>query len=68
MAVEARKNRIDRVLKMLKSAEPPIAYVKFVSLASYNVGVSPAKIQEYLKMLENLGVFDMEGGLLTWEQ
>lgn len=64
-ALEDRKLRIDRVLKMLKSAEPPIPEVKFVSLASYNVGVSQVKIREYLEILENLGVFDIEEGMIT---
>lgn len=68
MAIQARKNRIDKVLKILKSAEPPLSEVKFVSLASYNVGVSPAKIQEYLTILKNLGVVDIEGGMITWEK
>jgi len=64
MAVEGRRRRVDRVLKMLKSAEPPMGEVRFVAMASYNIGVSQKTIREYLQVLEGMGVFDIEEGLI----
>lgn len=59
-AMQERKNRIDRLLKMLKSAEPPIDEAKLRAVASFNLGVSPQKINEYLNILYQLEVFRYE--------
>lgn len=60
MALRDRKNRIDRLLKMLKSAEQPIDEGRFRAVASYNLGVSPQKINEYLGILHQMEVFRYE--------
>ena len=57
-AMKERKNRIDRLLKMLKSAESPIDEGKLRAVASWNLGVSPQKINEYLGILHQMEVFE----------
>ncbi len=47
-------------MKQLKSAEPPIDEGKFRAMASYNLGVSPQKINEYLGILHQMEVFRYE--------
>ncbi len=58
MSTESRRKRIDKLLKMLKSAEQPVDEVKFRAMASYNLGVSIAKINEYLTMFYQMEVFE----------
>ncbi len=60
MSTEGRRKRIDKLLKMLKSAEPPIDEGKFRAIASYNLGVSTAKINEYLMVLHQMEVYRYE--------
>lgn len=67
MAEQVRKNRIKRLLKMLKSAEPPVEERKFVSIASFNLGVSMKKVREYLDMLEGMEVVKYDEGTLIWQ-
>lgn len=43
---------------MLKSAESPIDEGKLRAVASYNLGVSPQKINEYLSILHQMEVFE----------
>ena len=48
------------MLKMLKSAEAPIDESKLRAVASFNLGVSAQKINEYLKILHQMEVFRYE--------
>ena len=66
MAEQVRINRVKRLLKMLKSAEPPVEERKFVSTASFNLGVSMKKVREYLDMLEGMDVVKYDEGTLEW--
>lgn len=66
MAEARRQNRMKRIIKMLKSADPPVIERKFVSIASYNIGVSVKKIREYLDVLEGMGVVQYDEGELKW--
>lgn len=65
MAVTVRQNRMERIVKMLKSASPADE-VKFVATASYNIGVSMKKIREYVEVLEGMGVVVQQDGELVW--
>ena len=64
MSLRDRKKRIDNLLKMLKSAEPPIQELKFRAVASFNLGVSTTKINEYLEMLHQMEVFRYDEGVM----
>jgi len=66
MAVRERKKRIDFLLKLLKSAEPPIDERQFISIASFNIGVSVPKIKEYLDLLKNMNVIQNDERELKW--
>ncbi|GAI01981.1 unnamed protein product [marine sediment metagenome] len=54
------------LVKMLKSAEPPISEKKFVAISAYNQAVSVTKIREYLALLEDMEVLENEKGVLKW--
>ncbi|MBA7650263.1 hypothetical protein ES703_58066 [subsurface metagenome] len=54
------------LVKMLKSAEPPIAEKKFVAISAYNQAVSVTKIREYLALLEDMEVLEIDTGVIKW--
>ena len=66
MAINQRKQRLENLMKMLKSFEPPVVKRKFMAVASYNIGVSVKRIQEYLDLLVNMEVLEDEGDELKW--
>jgi len=66
MAEEVRRQRMAWLVKMLKSAEPPIAEKKFVAISAYNQAVSVTKIREYLALLEDMEVLETDGEVLKW--
>lgn len=66
MAEEVRRNRMAWLVKMLKSAEPPIAEKKFVAISAYNQAVSVTKIREYLALLEDMEVLEIDTGVIKW--
>jgi len=55
------------LVKMLKSAEPPIDEKKFVAMCAYNQAVSSTKIKEYLNVLIHMEVLEEEAGVLKWK-
>ena len=68
MAEQVRRQRMAWLVKMLKSAEPPINSRKFIAISAYNQAVSVPKIREYLDLLVDMEVLDDEGGVLTWKK
>jgi len=66
MAEEVRRGRMAWLVKMLKSAEPPIMEKKFVAISAYNQAVSVTKIREYLALLKDMEVLEEEGEELKW--
>ena len=66
MAEDLIRQRMAWLVKMLKSAEPPIAEKKFVAVSAYNQAVSVTKIREYLDLLVDMEVLENEDGVLTW--
>jgi len=66
MAEQVRRQRMAWLVKMLKSAEPPIMEKKFVAIASYNQAVSVTKIREYLALLIDMEVLEEQGDELKW--
>jgi len=66
MAEQVRRQRMAWLVKMLESAEPPIAEKKFVAISAYNQAVSVTKIREYLALLEDMEVLESENGVLKW--
>jgi len=66
MAEQVRRQRMAWLVKMLKSAEPPISEKKFVAISAYNQAVSVTKIREYLALLEDMEVLENEKGVLKW--
>ena len=61
-----RHQRMAWLVKMLKSAEPPIMVKKFVAVCAYNQGVRASKIKEYLDLLVDMEVLETNGEELTW--
>lgn len=66
MAEEVRRQRMAWLVKMLKSAEPPILTRKFIAMGAYNQAVSVTKIREYLDLLVDMEVLEDKGGELKW--
>lgn len=66
MAEQVRRQRMEWLVKMLKSAEPPIDEKRFVAVSAYNQAVSVTKIREYLALLEDMEVLENENGVLKW--
>ena len=66
MAEEVRRQRMEWLVKMLKSAEPPIMSKKFIAISAYNQAVSVTKIREYLNLLVDMEVLDDDGEELKW--
>ncbi|GAH07216.1 unnamed protein product, partial [marine sediment metagenome] len=61
MAEEVRRQRMAWLVKMLKSAEPPIVSKKFIAVSAYNQAVSVNKIREYLDLLVDMEVLEDSG-------
>ena len=66
MAETVRRERMDWLVTMLKSAEPPIQSKRFIAVAAYNQAVSVAKIREYLDLLVDMEVLVDDGEELKW--
>ena len=66
MAEQVRRQRMAWLVKMLKSAEPPIITKKFIAIGAYNQAVSATKIREYLDLLKDMEVLEEEGEELKW--
>ena len=66
MAESVRRARMEWLVKMLKSAEPPIRREYFIALCAYNQAVSIPKIQEYLDLLVDMEVLEDNGEELKW--
>lgn len=60
MTENVRKKRIDWMVKLLESAEPPILTRKFIATCAYNLGLSTKKIWEYLGLLEDIEAIKMD--------
>ena len=54
------------LVKMLKSAEPPIKKDYFTALCAYNQAVSVTKIREYLDLLIDMEVLEEDEEELKW--
>ena len=65
-AESKRHQRMAWLVKMLKSAEPPISVKKFVAIGAYNQGVSVTKIREYLDLLIDMEVLEEDEEELKW--
>jgi len=70
MTEKVRKTRMAWLVKMLENAEPPVEIKKFVAIGSYNLGLSVEKICEYLKVLEDMEVLEIDvgKGVLKWKR
>ena len=66
MAEQVRRQRMAWLVKMLKSAEPPVNEKKFVAISAYNQAVSVTKIREYLDLLVDMEVLEKDGEELKW--
>ena len=66
MAEQVRRQHMDWLVKMLKSAEPPIKTKKFIAVSAYNQAVSVTKIREYLDLLKDMEVLIEEGEEMQW--
>jgi len=66
MAEQVRRRRMDWLVKMLESAEPPILEKRFVAISAYNQAVSETKIREYLNLLKAMEVLEEKDEVLTW--
>ncbi|GAI49797.1 unnamed protein product, partial [marine sediment metagenome] len=65
--IPIRQRRMDWLVKMLKSAEPPIETRKFVATCAYNQAVSMKVIREYLQILEDMEVLIDDGEEIVWQ-
>ena len=61
-----RHERMAWLVKMLKSAEPPIKRRKFEAMSAYNQGVSRQKIKDYLSILADMEVLEVTEDELKW--
>ena len=66
MAEQVRRRRMAWLVKMLESAEPPIAEKMFVAMSAYNQAVSVTKIREYLELLKDMEVLEEKDEVLIW--
>lgn len=66
MAENVRRARMEWLVKMLESAEPPIITKKFMAVSAYNQAVSVTKIREYLDLLVDMEVLEEKGEELKW--
>jgi hypothetical protein len=60
---EAKKERMEQIARKIQGAlyvENPLMLSRIIAQIEYEFGLTKAKIQEYLEILENLGQFTID--------